>query len=239
MWKCTQSSHCVPKTKKSEMDKESVISNNLAKIKSKLNKETLIAVSKNTTIENILLAFKAGQVDFGESKVVDLIEKSLATADLPIRWHFIGTLQRNKVKKLLQVKNLLYIHSVDSLSLLDELLKNKSIPYRPIGLFLQCNTSGELEKHGFENIDVLKSAASKIKMEGGTNFYLKGLMTIGKIRSDDFQKDALISFRALKKLKNELGSDLSLSMGMSQDFELALQEGTDFLRIGTAIFSPE
>lgn len=221
------------------MDKDAVISKNLAKIKSKLNKETLIAVSKNTSIENIFLAFDAGQMDFGESKVVDLIEKSQTFADLPIRWHFIGTLQRNKVKKLLQVKNLFYIHSVDSLSLLDELIKNKAIPSQPIGLFLQCNTSGELEKHGFENIEELKSAALKIKMDGGPKFYLKGLMTIGKIRSDDFQKDALISFRALKKLKNELGSDLSLSMGMSQDYELALQEGTDFIRIGTAIFNPE
>jgi PLP dependent protein len=220
------------------MDKEAVIFNNLQKIKSKLKKETLIAVSKNTTVENILIAHKAGQIDFGESKVVDLIEKSQATAGLPLKWHFIGTLQRNKVKKLLQVKKLFYIHSVDSLSLLDELIKNKSIVSNPIGLFLQCNTSGELEKHGFENIDDLKSAVLKIKMEGGPQFYLKGLMTIGKIRSDDFEKDALTSFRALKKFKEKIDPDLSLSMGMSQDFELALKEGTDFLRIGTAIFNP-
>lgn len=238
MWKCTQSSPCGQKIKKSEMDKEAEISRNLQKIKSKLKKETLIAVSKNTSIENILLAYKAGQLDFGESKVVDLLEKSQFNSDLPLRWHFIGTLQRNKVKKLLQVKNLCFIHSVDSLSLLDELIKNKSIVSNPIGLFLQCNTSGESEKHGFDNIDDIKTAALKIKSEGGPNFYLKGLMTIGKIRSDDFEKDALISFRALKKFKEEIDPDLSLSMGMSQDFELALKEGTDFLRIGTAIFNP-
>lgn len=220
------------------MDREALISQNLQKIKSKLNKETLIAVSKNFPVLDILLAFKAGQIDFGENKVVELIEKSQEVGDLPIRWHFIGTLQRNKVKKLLQVKNLFYIHSVDSLSLLEEIIKNKSLLSKPVGLFLQCNTSKESQKHGFENLEELKSAASKIKTDGGPNLYLKGLMTMGKIRSDNFQKDALISFRALKNLKKELDSSLSLSMGMSQDYELALQEGTDFLRIGTAIFSP-
>lgn len=223
------------------MDREALISNNLQKIKSKLNKETLVVVSKFATVEDILLAHKAGQIDFGENKVVDLIEKSQAVGELPIRWHFIGTLQRNKVKKLLQIKNLLYIHSIDSLSLLEELFKNKSLPQKPIGLFLQCNTSKESQKHGFENIEDLKKAALKIKTEGGKSFYLKGLMTMGKIRSDDFEKDALISFKALKALKKELEKEypnLTLSMGMSQDYELALKEGTDFLRIGTAIFNP-
>jgi pyridoxal phosphate enzyme (YggS family) len=223
------------------MDKEATIFKNLSEIKSKLNKETLVAVSKNVTAQEIRLATKAGQLDFGENRVQDLVEKSEKLADLPIRWHFIGTLQKNKVKKLLQVKNLYFIHSVDSLSLIDELIKNKELPLRPIGLFLQCNTSGETEKHGFENLDELKIAAFKIKKDGGPNFYLKGIMTIGKIRSSDFQKDAQISFSALKKLKKELEKEkfeISLSMGMSQDFEIALREGTDYLRIGSAIFNP-
>ena len=219
------------------MDNKAIISQNLQKIKSKLNKETLIAVSKNTTAENILLAFNAGQVDFGENRVNDLIQKAHKLSDLPIRWHFIGTLQRNKVKKLLQLKNLYFIHSVDSMELLEELLKNQSLLSSPVGLFLQCNTSGEAQKHGFDNIEELKSAALKIKNETGPNLYLKGLMTIGKIRSEDFLKDALISFRALKDLREQLDLDLSLSMGMSQDYELAIKEGTDFLRVGSAIFN--
>jgi PLP dependent protein len=223
------------------MDKEAAIFKNLSEIKSKLNKEILVAVSKNVSEKEIRLAAKAGQVDFGENRVQDLIEKSKTLGDLSIRWHFIGTLQKNKVKKLLQVKNLYFIHSVESLPLIDELIKNKEITLRPIGLFLQCNTSKETEKHGFENLDELKIAALKIKKDGGPNFYLKGLMTIGKIRSSDFQKDAQNSFLALKKLKKELEKEkfeISLSMGMSKDFEIALREGTDFLRIGSAIFNP-
>ncbi len=234
------SSLYVQKRKKSGMDKEAVISKNLSEIKSKLNKEILVAVSKSVSAQEIRLAAKAGQVDFGENRVQDLVDKSKTLNDLPIKWHFIGTLQKNKVKKLLQVKNLYFIHSIDSLSLINELIKNKEQPLRPIGLFLQCNTSGETEKHGFENLDELKIAAEKIKKEGSPNFYLKGLMTIGKIRSLDFQKDAQNSFLALKKLKKELEKEkfeISLSMGMSQDFEIAIREGTDYLRIGSAIFN--
>ncbi|MFI5391732.1 MAG: YggS family pyridoxal phosphate-dependent enzyme, partial [Bacteriovoracales bacterium] len=93
------------------MDKEATIFKNLSEIKSKLNKEILVAVSKSVSEKEIRLAAKAGQVDFGENRVQDLIEKSKTLGDLSIRWHFIGTLQKNKVKKLLQVKNLYFIHS--------------------------------------------------------------------------------------------------------------------------------
>ncbi len=223
------------------MENEALISKNLSIIKSKLKNETLIAVSKSVGIKEIEAASKAGQVDFGENRVMDLLEKSNQLIHLKLRWHFIGTLQRNKVKKLLLVKNLFYIHSVDSLALLEELLKNKGEVTNPIGLFLQCNTSGEEEKHGFEGIEELLIAARKIRDQGGPEFFLKGLMTIGKIRSLDFEKDALNSFRKLKEYKKVLEKEnfqISLSMGMSQDFEIALKEGTDFLRIGSFIFNP-
>jgi len=218
------------------------IAENLAQIKSKLKEAKLVAVTKNATVEQLLDLYKEGLRDFGENRVQELIRKESELGDKDINWHFIGPIQRNKVKKLLKVKNLKYIHSIDSLKLIDELIKQKDeFKGDSLNLFLEFNTSGEAEKHGIKDYPELKRAAEKIITNLSPKMQLVGLMTIGKIRGENFKEDALESFSTLKSLRDQLEKDLNigplkLSMGMSQDFELAIEEGADFVRIGRALF---
>ncbi|MAX66134.1 MAG: YggS family pyridoxal phosphate-dependent enzyme [Halobacteriovoraceae bacterium] len=200
----------------------------------------LLVVSKTRTVEEIKVAYDYGQRDFGENRVQELYEKSLSLADLAINWHFIGTLQTNKVNKLLAVKHLCSIHSIDSLNLLEKILKKK--PERKIGLFLQINTSMEKEKSGFAPASPELEQAVKLILNSQGPFYFQGLMTIGKIRTDQFERDAHECFGQLEELKKKLDLDhslnLELSMGMSQDFEIAQEYGANWLRIGSFIFGP-
>lgn len=199
----------------------------------------LLAVSKTFPIEDIEIAWNFGQRDFGENKVQDLVEKAEALAALrPLRWHMIGHLQSNKINMLLKVPNLVSIHSIDRMSLVDKILVHRHT--QKIGLFLQYNTSNESEKGGFESYKELKEAAFKI-IDSESNFYLQGLMTMGKIRSDDFAEDARKCFSLLSKLRSDLKkdlevSDLELSMGMSSDFYQALEFNSSWIRIGTGVF---
>lgn len=199
----------------------------------------LIAVSKTYPAQDIALAYAAGQRDFGENKVQELSEKALGLADTcpEICWHFIGGLQTNKINALLKAPNLASIHSVDSLRLLNKLLSKETS--KNIGVFLQFNCSGEAQKGGFEDYKELVEAANAFK--AGKGFYLQGLMTMGPIRTEDFEADAKRSFDMLReirdKLKIETGeTHLQLSMGMSQDYPIALEAGADWVRIGTKIF---
>lgn len=149
-----------------------------------------------------------------------------------IRWHFIGSLQSNKINNLLKVPNLVSIHSIDSIKLLNKLL-NKKIDTK-VGVFLQVNTSGEMEKSGFEDFSQLQSAVESMKSEC---FYLQGLMTIGKIRTDNFENDAKACFLRLNEYKDRLNIDnLELSMGMSSDYKIAIAMGSNWIRIGSGIF---
>lgn len=150
----------------------------------------------------------------------------------------IGHLQSNKLNMLLKVPNLVSIHSIDRMSLLDKLLVNRHT--HKIGLFLQFNTSKEVEKSGFESYKELKEAALKI-VDSDSNFYLQGLMTMGKIRSENFEEDARKCFSQLAKFRDDLEKDLEvseleLSMGMSSDFYQALEYNTSWIRIGSGIF---
>ena len=203
------------------------------------DKANLLAVSKTWPAEDVGLAYEAGQRDFGENKVQELKQKAevLHPFSPGIRWHFIGHLQTNKISMLLKTPNLVSIHSIDRLKLLNKLL-SKNISTR-IGLFLQYNTSKEEEKAGFESWEELLEAA-KI-LEGEEHFYLQGLMTIGSIRTTDFEESARKNFEELRSLRDELEantkhSHLQLSMGMSQDFPIALKLGSDWVRIGSRIF---
>ena len=211
---------------------------NLQKIKAQLSPKTqLLAVSKTKPESLIREAHDFGQMDFGENKVQDLLDKAESLKHLNgIRWHFIGHLQSNKINMLLKVPHLYAIHSVDSLKLLDKLL-SKEIE-REIRVFLQVNTSGENEKSGFETqADIDKSVE---KLLGQKLWKLTGLMTIGSIRSDDFEASAKASFKKLNDLKADLDHRydlvLELSMGMSQDFLIAQEFGSSWVRIGSQIF---
>ncbi|MBF0299628.1 MAG: YggS family pyridoxal phosphate-dependent enzyme [Oligoflexia bacterium] len=215
----------------------------------------LIAVSKTFPIESIEEAYNFGHRDFGESKVQELQEKSKYFIDKgisDINWHFIGHIQSNKLKNLLQIPSLKFIHSIDSLSLLKKVNEYKNlIKEKELGIFLQVNTSAEKEKSGIESYSELLNIAKIARdllanSDSDSDFFGKtikwiGLMTMGPIRTNDFLLDTEESFKKLfeykTKLENDLKiTDLLLAMGMSQDYELALKYRTNFVRIGSFIF---
>lgn len=215
-----------------------MISENLQNINQKLKSYTkLLAVSKTKPNAMVREAYQLGQRDFGENKVQDLLDKATELQDLKdINWHFIGSLQTNKINKLLKVPNLKAIHSVDRLELLEKLLK-KEINFE-IKIFLQINTSHEAEKSGFTDMNHVEQAIELLKDQ--RYFKLNGLMTIGSIRAEDFEAAAKESFQKLSDLKRKLDEkyqlNLELSMGMSQDFEIAMEYGSNWIRIGSQIF---
>lgn len=226
--------------------KKSEIAKNLTAIKKELQTAHLIAVTKYSPIEDVMTAYKALQYDYGENRVQDLKEKAdvfAAKKLTKVRWHFIGHLQSNKVRDLYKVPNLYAIHSVDSLSLLEELIKRENEFLGPeLKIFFQVNTSHEIEKSGFESAEELHSAIELLVKRTDSRLKLYGLMTMGSIRTTEFETEALRCFRDLNSIARnlektyELKEKLKLSMGMSQDYKLALESGSDYIRVGAAIF---
>jgi pyridoxal phosphate enzyme (YggS family) len=196
----------------------------------------LIAVSKNFGKDDIIAAYNAGIINFGENKAQELISKydELHELNEKISWHFIGVLQRNKVRFTVQTAE--YIHSVDSLLLASEINKRSGRINKIQKILLEVNTSGEESKSGLNNESELKDLLKYCKEL--PNVEPVGLMTIAPFtdNKDNIRK----SFSYLRNLKDELndeGNNLTeLSMGMSSDFEIAIEEGATMLRIGTAIF---
>ena len=196
----------------------------------------LLAVSKMFDADHVRAAYAAGQRDFGENKVQEALQKIEATAELPIRWHLIGHLQSNKAKKAGPA--FAAIHSVDSIDLvrrLDEAAQERGA--RP-DLYVQVDLAGETTKFGAPEADVagIVRAASACRAA-----VLRGLMLLPPWFDDPEQ--ARPYFRRVRVLRDRLiedgidGSRLGeLSMGMSHDFEVAIQEGATLVRVGTAIF---
>lgn len=194
---------------------------------------TLIAVSKTYGYESVLEARDFGQKDFGENWSQELVEKyDLVPKD--ISWHFIGHLQTNKVKYV--VPRAGFIHSVDSLKLAEEIAKTAQKQNKAQNILLEIKTSEEATKHGLTSEKEITDIAGFCSENQNIN--LVGLMTMAPFTDDE--KKVRQSFSQLRKLKaklNENGFGLKeLSMGMTSDFELALEEGATMLRIGTAIF---
>ena len=193
----------------------------------------LIAVSKFFGIDAINETRRLGIADFGENKAQELRDKYEILGD-KVTWHFIGTLQRNKVKYA--VKATSYIHSVDSQILADEVNKEARKLNKVQNILLEVNTSSEESKSGLtekeEVINLVKHCSSL------QNIILIGLMTMAPFTDDT--KIIRKSFADLRNLKdeiNQIGFDLKeLSMGMTNDFEIAIEEGATMLRIGSAIF---
>jgi len=209
----------------------------------------LVAVSKTKPNQLIEDALSVGQLHFGENYVQELVAKAPELSD-KIKWHFIGHLQSNKVKNLLNnVPNLFVIESVDSVKLATEINKNCAKLLAPNGRWLelgrgklnvmvQVNTSGELSKSGVEPNDCVKLAEHIHRNCPALNLF--GLMTIGK--ADD---SSATSFKVLSACKLAVAEALSpevtadsleLSMGMSGDFELAISNGSTNVRVGSTIF---
>jgi pyridoxal phosphate enzyme (YggS family) len=225
--------------------KKSIVQINSENKKSDLS---VVAVTKYSPVLDIEYSYQSGHREFGENRVLDLQEKAEYFFDKgisDISWHFIGNLQTKKINRLLKIPGLSYIHSIDSLSLLESILKKEDqLRSEKLGLFLQVNTSGEEEKSGFTSYDSLAGAVNLFLEAHDSKFFFAGLMTMGKIRTDDQQKDARLCFQKLKQFSNQLSDDfgtseLKLSMGMSADYEVAIDEGADFIRVGSTIYSNE
>lgn len=194
----------------------------------------LVLVTKEIAPNEIERAYRLGVRDFGESQVQEWAEKR-RHLPLDIRWHFMGSLQTNKVKFL--VGQVALIHSCDRLDLAKALQKEAEKHHRIVDVLIQVNTSGEETKHGFQPNAVAHSV-SEILAFNCLN--IRGLMTIGPHTED--KKRIRSSFQSLRALRDRLQRDFPnvdwhyLSMGMSSDFELAIEEGGNLLRIGSAVF---
>lgn len=211
------------------------IKENLKNIKDNLSKNvTLVAVSKTKPIVDIQEAYDAGQRIFGENKIQEMVTKFEA---LPkdIEWHMIGHLQRNKVKYMAHFVSL--IHGVDSFKTLKEINKQAKKHNRVINCLLQARIAKEDTKFGLTFTDIEEIITSKELLEL-QNIKIVGLM--GMATFTDNQTQLINEFSSLKNfyLKNqEKYPDLSiLSMGMSGDYELAIKNGSNMVRIGSSIF---
>lgn len=202
----------------------------------------LIAVSKYHSTEDIIEAYDAGQRVFGESRAQELMAKIDSLKDYTdIQWHFIGSLQKNKVKYIAPFISL--IHSVDSLSLLAEIDKQAKKHNRVIDILLELHIAQEDTKNGMTK-DELFSLLSELKSNQiYQNISIRGLMTMATytedtklIRSEFASAKAIFEQIKSEKLVNDIDKFDTLSMGMSGDFEIAIEEGANMIRLGSIIF---
>ena len=205
----------------------------------------LVAVSKTKPKEMLIEAYQAGQRDFGENYVQELVEKShdqemLSTCP-EIRWHFIGNCQTNKVKALLSCPNLTVIETITSSKLATKM--NNQLSTSTVGVFVQVNTSGEQNKNGLEPDSVLETVQHIRQKCPRLKF--SGLMTIGNLGNslsavkDGGNPDFQTLREVRRKVSQELNvpeSEIELSMGMSNDFEEAIKCGSTNVRVGSSIF---
>ncbi|MBI4534808.1 MAG: YggS family pyridoxal phosphate-dependent enzyme [Ignavibacteriae bacterium] len=197
---------------------------------------TLLGVSKTFSTEAIREAVRAGVADIGENYVQELLGKRKNLMEEAIRWHFIGHLQSNKVKYISEWIHL--IHAVDNAGLAEEIDKRARQAGRVIDVLVEVNTTGEASKFGIRPEAALKFVQG---LHAFGNIRIAGLMTIGPFLPDPEASRPM--FRQLRLLGEEL-KDLDqsnvemkhLSMGMTDDFEVAVEEGATIVRIGTAIF---
>jgi pyridoxal phosphate enzyme (YggS family) len=196
----------------------------------------LVAVSKTFDLDHIRAAVAAGQQDFGENRVQEGLQKIGGSTDLLIRWHLIGTLQSNKVRKAAEAFD--WVHSVDSLDLLQRLDSAAAQAGTRPKLLVQVDLAGEATKHGASpaTVPALFDAARSCRA-----VQVVGLMLLPPWSVD--QNDSRPYFGQLRELRDRLRSEgipdnmlQELSMGMSHDFEAAVLEGATMVRIGTAIF---
>lgn len=197
----------------------------------------LIAVTKGHPAEAVRAAAAAGLRDVGENRVQELDEKrtELETVDLAVTWHLIGHLQRNKVRRAVQIFD--RIHSIDSLRLAKELSREAVRAAVEVRGLVQVNTSGEQSKGGF---DAERALAEIAEVAALPSLRCEGLMTMAPLTDEEHIVRATFSgARALLERCTREGIELhgtALSMGMSGDFEIAVEEGSTMLRLGTILF---
>lgn len=210
------------------------ISGNLDKVKQELPENvTLVAVSKTRSVEEIMEAYHAGQRIFGENKVQEMEAKY---PELPkdIEWHMIGHLQRNKVKYMAPFVSL--VHAVDSLRLLKEINKEAKKNNRSIKCLLQVKIAEEESKFGMEEHEV-KPLLNSEEIKKFQNIEIVGLMGMATFTDNKHQISK--EFSRLKSIYRDLQDEFNfqiLSMGMSGDYQIAIENGSNMVRIGSAIF---
>lgn len=199
------------------------------------NQVTLIAVSKTKPIPMLMEAYDAGARDFGENKVQELVDK-IPKLPQDIRWHMIGHLQRNKVKYI--VDKVYLIHSVDSLRLAEEISKEATKKHITVKILLEVNVACEETKFGTTSDEVVKLAEEIAKLPG---ISIQGLMTIAPYVENPEENRKY--FHKLKQLSVDIKSKNIdnvcmnvLSMGMTGDYRVAIEEGATYVRVGTGIF---
>jgi len=193
---------------------------------------TIVAVTKTHPPEAVRAAVLAGLTAVGENRVQEALAKQAALPDLAVEWHLIGTLQRNKAKHA--VNRFALIHSVDNLALAGE-LDRRAQPGTVQPVLVQVNCSGEPQKGGVEPDEL---PALLDGLQGFTRLKVRGLMTMAELTVDEARQRA--AFRRLRTLRDEAvarGHDLpELSMGMSGDYLVAVEEGATMVRLGTLLF---
>eukprot|EP00270_Netrium_digitus_P005169 TRINITY_DN1672_c0_g2_i1.p1 TRINITY_DN1672_c0_g2~~TRINITY_DN1672_c0_g2_i1.p1 ORF type:complete len:233 (+),score=71.64 TRINITY_DN1672_c0_g2_i1:221-919(+) len=197
----------------------------------------VVAVSKTKPVELLKEAFDAGQRHFGENYVQELVEKA-AMMPPDVQWHFIGHLQTNKAKSLIKVPNLFMVETVDSKKLASQLDKViSSVGRPPLKVLVQVNTSGEESKFGIQPEECV-AMAQHVKEEC-PNLVFAGLMTIGMLDYSSRPENFQMLQECREDVCKSLGlnrDEVELSMGMSGDFEQAIEMGSTNIRVGSTIF---
>ena len=193
----------------------------------------LLAVSKTFPAEAVRKAYRDGQTAFGENYLQEALDKIEALRDLPLEWHFIGPIQSNKTRSI--AENFAWVHSVDRLKIAERLSAQRPPHLPPLNICLQVNVSGEDSKSGVAPEEVMHLAQEVARLP---HLRLRGLMTIpAPATGETAQRATFAQMRALLVQLNIHGMALdTLSMGMSDDFPAAIQEGATIVRIGSAIF---
>ncbi len=193
----------------------------------------LLAVSKAFPAAAVHEAYQAGQRAFGESYVQEALDKIAALRDLPLQWHFIGPIQSNKTRAI--AEHFSWVHSVDRLKIAERLSAQRPPDLPPLNVCIQVNVSGETSKGGVAPGEVTELAQAVSRLP---QLHLRGLMAIpAPVEGVEAQRIPYARLYELMQGLNKQGLGLdTLSMGMSHDFEAAVQEGATIVRVGTAIF---
>lgn len=216
----------------------SVIERNLNRIRERMaaaahragrNPESvrLVAVTKSVGIEEIRTLADLGVTDFGENRT-DVARAKMQAVDRPVRWHMIGSVQRRKARDVAALFD--YVHSVDRLELGEALERAAAERGRALDALVEINVSGEESKHGLPPESVAGALEALARLP---HLRIRGLMTMAPLVEDP--EAARPVFRSLRRIADEAGLT-ELSMGMSNDYEVAVEEGSTWVRIGTALF---
>ena len=191
---------------------------------------TLVGVTKTIAPEVIQQAIKLGLADIGQNRVQEAeVKKRILGASSCLRWHLIGHLQKNKAKRAVELFDV--VHSVDSRELIRDLERHAAAAAKKLPVFIQVNVSDEAAKFGCKP-EAVTALADALRTSG--HLQLTGLMAVPPYAEDP--QLSRVHFEHLRLLRDALDPRLKLSMGMSHDFEAAIEEGADIVRIGTALF---